>query len=201
MSASTSHHRRFLTGLIAALALGVGGSWLLLRAAHGAAAEEVRLRKATVAALALAELVGRAGESGPAMRSVVAAWQSQQPPGSEALVVIFQGLSLEASSSAKDTGDRAAPRRLSRDEKELFDRGQRLRAAVSGNRDGGASKPEVELARAAGGLRAAVPLVRSGQAVGLVQILASPPTSLPEIGGLAPVAATLLPLLAFLALA
>src|SRR5512133_2785459 len=201
MSFGPSHRRRFLAGLAAALALGVGGSWLLLRGAHGAVAEEVRLRKATVAALALAELVGRAGESGAAVRSVDAAWQSHQPPGDEARVVIFQGLSLEASTSARDTGDRAAPRRLSRDEKELFDRGQRLRAAVAGNRDGGASKPEIELERAAGGLQAAVPLARDGQVVGLVQLLASPPAALPEIGLLAPIAAALLPLLAFLALA
>src|SRR5512133_1625626 len=201
MSFGPSHRRRFLAGLAAALARGVGGSWLLLRGAHGAVAEEVRLRKATVAALALAELVGRAGESGAAVRSVDAAWQSHQPPGDEARVVIFQGLSLEASTSARDTGDRAAPRRLSRDEKELFDRGQRLRAAVAGNRDGGASKPEIELERAAGGLQAAVPLARDGQVVGLVQLLASPPAALPEIGLLAPIAAALLPLLAFLALA
>src|SRR5512133_168691 len=201
MSFGPSHRRRFLAGLAAALALGVGGSWLLLRGAHGAVAEEVRLRKATVAALALAELVGRAGESGAAVRSVVAAWQSHQPPGDEARVVIFQGLSLEASTSARDTGDRAAPRRLSRDEKARFDRGQRLRTAVAGNRDGGASKPEIELERAAGGLQAAVPLARDGQVVGLVQLLASPPAALPEIGLLAPIAAALLPLLAFLALA
>ncbi len=164
------HRRRFLAGLAAALALGVGGSWLLLRGAHGAVAEDVRIRKAIVTALGLEDLVRRAGD-GEAVRQVVAAWQSQQPPGGEARVLVFQGITLEASTSVKDTGDQAAPRRLSRDEKPLFDRGQRLRAAVASNLEGGASKPELEVEDLSGSReRLSVPLQKGGQVVGMVEV-------------------------------
>jgi arabinogalactan oligomer / maltooligosaccharide transport system permease protein len=165
-----SHRRRFLAGLVAALALGVGGAWLLLRGAHGDVAEEVRVRKAIVSTLALEDLVRRA-EAGEAVRQVAAAWQSQQPPGGEARVLIFQGITLEASTSVKDAGELAAPRRLSREEKPLFDRGQRLRAAVASNQEGGASKPELEVEAGAGGRqRLAAPLERGGQVVGMVEV-------------------------------
>lgn len=170
MRRAPSHRRRFLAGLAVALALGVGGAWLLLRGAHGAVADEVRVRKAVVSALALADLVRRAPD-GEAVRRAVAAWQSQQPPGGEARVLVFQGITLEASTSARDVGEQAAPRRLSREEKPLFDRGQRLRAAVAGNQEGGASKPELEVEQLLGGRqRLSVPLERDGQVVGLVEV-------------------------------
>jgi arabinogalactan oligomer/maltooligosaccharide transport system permease protein len=196
MRPAPSHRRRFLAGLAIALALGVGGSWLLLRGAQGGLADEVRIRKAIVSTLALEELVARAG-SPEGLRQVVAAWQSQQPPGAEARVLIFQGIVLEASTSSRDTGDRAAPRRLSREEKPLFDRGQRLRAAVASNQEGGASKPEIDVERQAGGrLRLAVPLERDGQLIGMVEVETAQEAA-PRPLGLGPLLlAALLPLLA-----
>jgi arabinogalactan oligomer/maltooligosaccharide transport system permease protein len=178
-----SHRRRFLAGLVAALAFGVGGSWLLVRGAHGEVAREVRTRKAVVTTLALDDLVRRAGD-GEGVRRVVAAWQALQPPGGQARVLILQGISLEASTSPRDVGDLAAPRRLGRDEKPLFDQGQRLRAAVASNREGGASKPEIEVDGLPGrGQRLAVPLEQDGQVVGMVQVdtvqqTAPPPSDL-----------------------
>ena len=104
-------------------------------------------------------------------RDLVAAWQAGQPAGTEARVLRLQGTSLEASTAPQDVGEQAAPRRLARDEKPLFDRAQRLRAAVAGNREGGAAKPEVEVERLpGGGLRLAAPLEEDGQVVGMVQL-------------------------------
>jgi arabinogalactan oligomer/maltooligosaccharide transport system permease protein len=194
---SPSHRRRFLAGLAIALALGVGGSWLLLRGAHGEVAEEVRIRKAIVSTLALQDLVSRAG-GGDGLRQVVAAWQAQQPPGGEARVLLFQGIMLEASTSPKDTGNLAAPRRLSREEKPLFDRGQRLRAAIASNQEGGASKPELEVEAGAGGRqRLAVPLERDGQVIGMVEVETVQRAAPQGLDLLPALLAVLLPLLAF----
>jgi arabinogalactan oligomer/maltooligosaccharide transport system permease protein len=192
-----SHRRRFLAGLATALALGVGGSWLLLRGAHGVVAEDVRVRKAIVSTLALADLVTRAG-GGEGTRQLLAAWQAQQPPGGEARVLAFQGITLEASTSPRDSGALAAPRRLAREEKPLFDRGQRLRAAVASNREGGASKPELEVEALAGGRqRLAVPLERDGQVIGLVEVETAQAAAPQPLDLLPALLAVLLPLLGF----
>ena len=197
MIRSPSHRRRFLAGLAVALALGVGGSWLLLRGAHGDLAGEVRTRKAIVTALALQDLVSRAAD-GDGLRQVVASWQAQQPPGGMARVLIFQGIMLEASTSPKDVGDQAAPRRLSRDEKPIFDRGQRLRAAVASNQEGAASKPELEVEGMAGDRqRVAVPLERDGQVIGIVGIETAQRAAPQALDLLPALLAVLLPLLAF----
>jgi len=198
MTRAPSQRRRFLYGLALALVLGVGGAWLLLRGAHAQVAEDARVRQAVVSLLALDDLVLRAGPGGDRVREVVSAWQAQQPPGGEARVLLFQGISLEASTSPEDAGDRAAPRRLARDEKPLFDQGQRLRAAVAGNQEGGASKPEIEIERVSGGRRSlAAPLVQGGQVVGLVQIVAAAAPALAPPGLLGAILAVLLPLLGF----
>ncbi|HET9554542.1 MAG TPA: sugar ABC transporter permease, partial [Anaeromyxobacteraceae bacterium] len=197
MARAPSHRRRFLAGLAAALAVGAGGAWLLLRGAHAEVAEQVRVRQATASLLALADLVERAGEGEP-VRRVVAAWQAQQPPGGEARVLRLQGVLLEASTSPRDAGDRAAPRRLAREEKPLFDQGQRLRAAVAGNAEGGASKPEIEVEAGPGGARTlAAPLRRDGQVVGLVRVTTAPPPLELPAGLVGLLLAVGLPLVAF----
>ncbi|HEY7724301.1 MAG TPA: sugar ABC transporter permease, partial [Anaeromyxobacteraceae bacterium] len=196
--AAPSHRRRFLAGLALALALGAGGSWLLLRAAARQAAEEAATRRAVVALLALDDLVARAGLRGERVRALVAAWQARQPPGVEVRVLLFQGVSLEASTAPADTGERAAPRRLAREEKPLFDQGQRLRAAVAGNAAGESRKPEIEVEPLPGGGRVlAAPLRDGGQVAGLLRAT-FPPAPAPRLPGpLAPALAAGLPLLAF----
>ena len=60
-------------------------------------------------------------------------------PGIKSIrVITFEGLLLEASTAPADTGIKAAPRQLERDEKPLYDLGQKLRAAVSENRENAA---------------------------------------------------------------
>jgi len=202
-----SHRARFLAGLAVALALGVGLSLLWVRSARVGAAQDRERREAVSSLRVLVDLVERAGVEGEAVRQAVAAWQKrpppasaqgQRPPPATARVVVFQGVLLEASTDPEDVGERAAPRRLSREEKPLFDRGQRLRGAVMGNREGGASRPEIEVERLGEGrLHLAAPLERDGEVVGHVEIATPPPAPVPARGTLPALLALALPLLAF----
>ncbi len=193
-----SHRARFLAGLALALAVGIGLSWAWLGGARGRAAEGRERREAVARLLVLVDLVQRAGGEGDALRAAVAAWQGAAPAPSSVRVAVLQGLRLEASTDPRDTGTRAAPRRLDRDEKPLFDRGQRLRAAVQGNREGRASRPEVEVARLTDGrLSLAAPFDRDGSPAGLVEVELPPGGAGGAPGPLGPILAFALPCAAF----
>ncbi len=198
MTRPPSHRARFLVGLAVAALLGVGLGERLLHAGRAAVTEARAQREAVAALLQLTDLARRAGAEGEPLRRVVAAWQAKAPRPSTARVILFQGIRLEASTAPVDVGEKAAPRRLSRDEKPLFDLGQRLRAAVQGNREGGPSRPELEVERTTrGGFALAAPLERDGQAVvGAVLIEVPPPTPAPA-SPLAAVLAVVLPVAAF----
>src|SRR6185295_17106197 len=79
-------------------------------------------------------------------------------------------------------GDLAAPRRLSREEKDLYDRGQRLRAAVETKRqEGAARKEEIEIAPASGGaMNLAGPLEKDREVVGMAEIRTAGPPGAPS---------------------
>jgi arabinogalactan oligomer/maltooligosaccharide transport system permease protein len=168
------HRRRFTAGVVLATAAGLAASHVLLRNQLGEVADSAARRRAVVALSAATELVRRAGGSGDAVRRSVADWQGRTPGVSATRAVLFDGLSLEASTAAADVGDRAAPRRLTREEKPLYDLGQQLRAAVETNREEGRPrKHEVEAARAEGGeLTLAAPLELDGQVAGMVELRA-----------------------------
>jgi arabinogalactan oligomer/maltooligosaccharide transport system permease protein len=189
MSQLPSHRRRFAAGIVTALVLGVGlWQWSLVRARareNSARAERV----AVVALSALAEIAERAGGAGDGLRRAVAAVARENPSLTAIRVVAFDGLSLEASTAPADSGDKAAPRRLAREGKPLYDQGQRLRAAVETNRqEGGARKEEIEMARtSSGGLALAAPLEKDGSVVGLVAVETSPFPHAPGTGWLFPV--------------
>nr|WP_216671837.1 sugar ABC transporter permease [Corallococcus exiguus] len=157
-----------------ALALGVSlflAHGLLARANQERAAEREQ-RTATVSLLGLTDLVQRAGGTGDGVKAVVTGWPGV--PGSSVRVIAFSGIKLEASTFPDDTGDKAAPRRLSREEKPLYDRGQRLRAAVETNREeGSARKAEVESELLDNGASRllSVPVEVDGQVVGSVESL------------------------------
>jgi arabinogalactan oligomer/maltooligosaccharide transport system permease protein len=140
---------------------------------HAALVEE---RQAIVSLNALSTVVSAAGGSGEALRAAVAAWAKAHPSVTAVRVVRFEGISLEASTAREDSGDRAAPRRLAREEKALYDRGQRLRAAVETNRQEGAPrKQEIEVERlAGGGLSLAAPVETDGEVVGMTEIRTVP---------------------------
>ncbi len=190
MPGRSSHRLRFGVGLALAAGLGVGVSWLLLATEGRQAAAAREERRAVAAVQALAETVERAGRRGEPVRRAVATWQAGHEWVRVARVVAFEGVSLEASTAPEDRGDQAAPRRLARDEKALYDQGQRLRAAAAANREeGGARKAEIEAEPLPGGtLRLAAPVLEEGAVAGLVQIEtrpAAPPPAPPLFPALA----------------
>ncbi|HEV7784888.1 MAG TPA: hypothetical protein VGQ28_06095, partial [Thermoanaerobaculia bacterium] len=129
------------------------------------------------AEIAAAEQIGQAkpaGDSGEAVRHAVARFAAGHPEIKAIRVVDFEGIQLTASTSAADTGDKAAPRRLAREEKDLYDLGQKLRAAVQGNREGAegaARQNEISIAQGPDGTWSmAAPVERGGEVVGMVQM-------------------------------
>lgn len=136
-----------LVGLALALGLGLVLAHVLLVRARRDADSGREQRQDLISLNALVDLVQRAGGSGDGVRAIVASAKDQILPGRTVRVIAFSGIKLEASTFPEDQGDKAAPRRLSRDEKPLYDRGQRLRAAVETNREeGNARKLEIERA-------------------------------------------------------
>ena len=159
---------RFGVALLLGLVLALGGGWALLRGARTQIEDDWTTRRAIVTANALASLVGRAPEDG-AVRTMVTRWQESHAPGTR--VRVIRGTTLEASTDPADAGEKAAPRRLAREEKPLYDQAQRLRAGVDNNREGGAPKPELEVERAGDVRRVAVPLEADGKVTGMVLVL------------------------------
>jgi arabinogalactan oligomer/maltooligosaccharide transport system permease protein len=86
-------------------------------------------------------------------------------------VLRLSGARLLASTQPNDVGDMAPPRRLSRDEKWLFDLAQALRASVQTQRDEGIyRRRQVEVEEIDGGLvRVSVPYFVGDKVAGLVQ--------------------------------
>jgi arabinogalactan oligomer/maltooligosaccharide transport system permease protein len=115
-----------------------------------------------------------AGDPDELLRRAVASFARSHPEIAAIRVVRFDGILLAASTAPADQGDKAAPRRLEREEKPLYDLGQALRAAVEGNREGAegaARRPEIGLERRAGGvLSLAAPVERGGEVAGMVQM-------------------------------
>jgi arabinogalactan oligomer/maltooligosaccharide transport system permease protein len=115
-----------------------------------------------------------AGDEGAAVRQAVQRFAATHPEVMAIRVVKFDDRKLQASTAAADRGPKAAPRALTLDEKPVYDLGQKLRAAVEGNREGaeGAARaPEIAVERRPPGiLLLAAPVERGGAVVGMVQI-------------------------------
>jgi arabinogalactan oligomer/maltooligosaccharide transport system permease protein len=131
---------------------------------------------------ALVQALDRAGIEGDAARDVVRGWAASDTSLHSIRVIAFTGISLEASTAPEDAGELAAPRRLGREEKPLYDQGQRLRAATETNREEGAArKAEIEVeATPDGRLEIAAPLEREGEVVGMVAVRAAKPGTGPR---------------------
>jgi arabinogalactan oligomer / maltooligosaccharide transport system permease protein len=181
---------RFGIGLLLGLLVALAGGWALLRGARTQLEDDWTTRRAIVAANALGSLVGQAADD-VAVRKVTADWQKTHPPGTR--VRVIRGSTLEASTDPADTGEKAAPRRLAREEKPLYDQAQRLRAGVDSNREGGAPKAEIEVEKQGGARQVAVPLEADGKVTGMVQVLVPAEPSTP---GRSPIQAVLLLLVA-----
>ncbi len=168
-----AHRVRFAVGILLATVLGGGLSFKFTREAVRHETAGVEVRKAVVELQALTALVQSAGGDGDALRKAVSAWQAQMKDVAQVRVLIMSGLKLEASTAVADVGDRAAPRRLLREEKPFYDRGQRIATAVQTNREEEtARKPEIEVALAPTGRRLslAAPIAGEDGTVGMVEI-------------------------------
>ncbi len=176
-----SHRLRFGAGLLVGTILVAAVGHRLLTTSLGETARFGEDRRAVISLRSLTDVVARAG-SGEAVRAVVAEFAKLQPQVASTRVVLFDGISLEASTDPADTGENAAPRRLKREEKDLYDRGQRLRASVETNRqEGGGRKDEVEKERLPdGSLSLAAPIEKDGEVVGMVETRRVPPPPAPR---------------------
>ncbi len=195
-----SSRRRFLLGLVLGLTLGVGTEYFLLKEARLSGSREAARQTAIVTVQSLAEIVHRAGASGGEIATAVAEFARKHPDVRNIRVV--RGTRLEASTVPADTGAKAAPRRLSRDEKTIYDQGQHLRAAVQTNRDEGVSrKEEIEIAAGPSGvLVLSTPIEEDSLVTGYAQIEVPARGSLPTAGWIAPSLAVAAAVLLFLLL-
>jgi arabinogalactan oligomer/maltooligosaccharide transport system permease protein len=162
---------------------------------RGESSRAASVRLATVPLSALVNLAEATGGEGDDLRAAVSVF-AEKTGGLEALrVVAFDGISLEVSTAEGDTGERASPRRLEPEEKELFDRGQRLRASVQTNREeGSARKDEIEVRELPGRrLGLAAPVEIEGEIFGFVDVETGPLPDEPGLGGLGPLLPFLLP--------
>ncbi len=122
---------------------------------------------------AAAELPRRPGRGRAPRRR--ARFAAAHPEIAAIRVVEFEGILLAASTAPADRGTKAAPRRLAREEKPLYDLGQTLRAAVEGNRQGAEGAARAPETRPRAGRRTAcsslaAPVERGGEVVGMVQM-------------------------------
>lgn len=159
--------------LLALLAAGLLGNGFH-RQATLSLAEGAQSRAAILEASALAEFVSArvaaAGDDPTDLQPAVAQWVGDSPGEDRVRVVRIGGARLLASTYPADQQGEL-PRRLTREEKWLFDLGKELRAAADTNRSEGVfRKPQIDVARpGTGSLRVAVPYVVDGEIAGFVQ--------------------------------
>lgn len=179
------HRKRFLIGLALSLLLGLGLEFALLNGALRNQAEDKAERLGIVTLQSFAEIVQKAPDE-DTVRAAVTTLATGNP--SLKMIRVIRGVKLVASTSPADAGDKAAPRRLAHNEKEVFDLGQKLRAAVLTNREEGVSrKEEIDIAAApSGGLLLSGPIEEDGSVTGYVQIETAPSGAPPAPGLLLP---------------
>ena len=142
-----------------------------------------------------------ADDAGNKVHAAVAAFAAAHEEVVAIRVVTFEGIQLDASTASGDTGVNAAPRKLSREEKDLYDLGQKLRAAVQNNREtgdeAGARAEEVAKERRPGGaLSIAGPVEVAGEVVGMVQMETTPQPPKARYAWLTAVSTALAPVIA-----
>src|SRR5262245_31659980 len=125
-----SHRARLAVGVLLAAGLGALLTHRFAQQAVRFELADVERRVAVVSLNGLGALVARVVTDGDALRKAVAGWQAQTQGVAQARVLVLSGARLEASTAPSDSGELAAPRRLKREEKPFYDRGQRLGSAV-----------------------------------------------------------------------
>jgi arabinogalactan oligomer/maltooligosaccharide transport system permease protein len=166
-------------GLVAALSIALAlTAWFFAQATLQSARER-EARAVVLQAAGLAELVTahmRSDADDAALESLIRGW-SAVAPERHARIVRLSGARLLASTFPAD-GEQPLPRRLSGEEKTLFDLGQELRAAVETNRSEGGLRKRQLLFEGAGASRARVafPLFANDSVIGFTQIEVPSPT-------------------------
>ncbi len=159
--------------LLALLVTALLGDWFYRQAAGGLA-EGRQSRAAILEGSALSEFVAARVAAGSdddaALQAAVADWVARSPGDDRVRVVRIGGARLLASTYPTDLQGEL-PRRLTKEEKWLFDLGKELRAAADTNRSEGVfRKPQIDVARPGGQLlRVTVPYVIDGEIAGFVQ--------------------------------
>jgi arabinogalactan oligomer/maltooligosaccharide transport system permease protein len=193
---------RVIAGLAFALIVAAGaGLWFQSARLNRQGGDQAE-RSAIVSLRALTELVERVGLEAGELQAGVARLAAADPQIETARVIRFKGIRLMASTAPEDTGDSAAPRKMAREEKPLYDLGQALRASVDQNlQEGRAWKEEIDVqVRDDGALALAAPLEESGQVVGAVLLDLKPQIPRGAVSWGAAAGALLIPLALFLAL-
>jgi arabinogalactan oligomer/maltooligosaccharide transport system permease protein len=159
--------------LLALLAAVLLGSWFHRQAASSLVSRE-QTRIAILEGSALADFVSGTLAANPedtaALQAAMLDWVGRSPGDDSIRVVRLGGARLLASTQAADR-DGELPRRLTGEEKWLFDLGQELRAAADTNQaEGGFRKPQVDVSRPGEGrIRVTVPYRMDGAIAGFVQ--------------------------------
>lgn len=144
--------KRIVIGLLLALAVAVGAGFWIQWTAHQAQAGASAERSAIATLRALTQTVERLGLDQEGLQEAVALQAEADAQATAVRVVKFKGIRLVASTVPQDSGENAAPRKMARDEKPLYDLGQSLRANAETNAsEGQAWKPEIDIQAAAGG--------------------------------------------------
>jgi len=161
-------------GLLLALLVAVLlGNWFHRQAAVGLVGDE-QSRIAILEGSALADFVAGQLAADPdgteSLQSALLGWVERSPYEDSIRVVRLGGAQLLASTHAAERAE-ALPRRLTRDEKWLFDLGQELRAAADTNAaEGVFRKPQIDVSRPAPDrIRVTVPYLDEGAIAGFVQ--------------------------------
>jgi arabinogalactan oligomer / maltooligosaccharide transport system permease protein len=158
---------------LALVAAGLLGSWFYRQAAVDLVSEK-QSRISILEGSALADFVSRriseAPDDAASLQAGLQEWVDLTPDDDSIRVVRLGGARLLASTFATDQSGEL-PRRLSREEKWLFDLGQELRAAADTNRSEGVfRKRQIDVSRVgADRIRVTVPYLSDGEIAGFVQ--------------------------------
>ena len=159
--------------LLALLVAALLGNWFNRQAAAELRAEE-QARVAILEGSALADFVAGMVAANPEdsapLQAALEDWTGRSPEDDAIRVVRLGGARLLASTYPDERAGEL-PRRLTKDEKWLFDLGQELRAAADTNSSEGVfRKPQIDISRTQPGrIRVTVPYLADGAIAGFVQ--------------------------------
>jgi arabinogalactan oligomer/maltooligosaccharide transport system permease protein len=137
MKPPQSSLRQLAAGLVVGLVVSIGLSSLVLSAARRGSSRTVVAQSAVVTLSAATQLVGTSRDRGVDVQEALVSFVKRDPGIALVRVVDIKGRQLLASTSPADLAAGELPRRLGRDQKEWYDRGQKLRAAVEANQEEG----------------------------------------------------------------